>query len=123
MASNVSSANCSRQLRVARFCPTKSPRYPAKFLKSPERKSSITVRRASGNFSCNARVRLEPMKPAPPVIRRLGEVAGTKTRCEINKSLARKRKRVVVDLVLCEIEKVDRREKSRPKREQLLCCK
>src|SRR6266851_4060325 len=55
----------------------KSPRYPARFLKSPERKSSITVRRASGNFSCNASVRLEPMKPAPPVTRRLGADCGT----------------------------------------------
>src|SRR6266566_462889 len=31
----------------------------------------ITGRRVSGNFSCNASVRLEPMKPAPPVTRKL----------------------------------------------------
>src|SRR5439155_14794802 len=97
MASNVSSANCSRQLRVARFCPTKSPRYPARFLKSPERKSSITVRRASGNFSCNAKVRLEPIKPAPPVMMKLEEECNFKNENwrEIDKSCARKRKQRV----------------------------
>src|SRR5436305_6405991 len=73
MASNFWSPNCSRQSSVARFWATKSPRQPRKFLKSPERKSSITVRRASGNFSCRASVRLDPMKPAPPVITKLGE--------------------------------------------------
>ena len=40
-------------------------------LKSPERKSSITVSRESGNFSCNASVRLEPINPAPPVMTKL----------------------------------------------------
>src|SRR5438046_343289 len=70
MASNFSVPNCSCQSTVARFCATKSPRYPARFLKFPERKSSITVRCASGNFSCNASVRFEPMKPAPPVTSR-----------------------------------------------------
>src|SRR5262249_28588332 len=58
---------------VARFSATKSPRYPARFLKSPDRKSSITVRCASGNFSCNASVRFDPIKPAPPVITNLGD--------------------------------------------------
>ena len=51
----------------------------ARFLKSPERKSSITVRRASGNFSCRARTRFEPMKPAPPVTRRLRWESGENT--------------------------------------------
>src|SRR4029077_18642750 len=80
MASTFSSPNCSTQSRVARFCATKSPRYPARFLKLPERKSSITVRRASGNFSCSASVRLDPMKPAPPVTIRLegDSVEGTR---------------------------------------------
>ena len=34
-------------------------------------KSSITVRRASENLSCKVSVRLEPIKPAPPVTTRL----------------------------------------------------
>src|SRR5436305_13589301 len=77
--SNLSSPNCSRQSSVARFLAIKSPRYPRRFLQSPERKSSITDKRASVNFSCRASVRLEPMKPAPPVTSKLREdlVGGT----------------------------------------------
>src|SRR5881398_3578088 len=97
MVSNFSSPNCSCQSSVARFCATKSPRYPARFLKLPERKSSITVRRASGNFSCRASVRLDPMKPAPPVITKLGEECNLEkvNWREIDKSWPGKRKQRV----------------------------
>src|SRR6266581_1238620 len=97
MASKLSSPKFSRQSRVAKFCVTKSPRYPARFLKLPERKSSITVRRAFGNFSCRTSARLDPMKPAPPVITKLGEECNLENVNwrEIDKSWPGKRKQRV----------------------------
>src|SRR6266545_1198692 len=97
MASNFSSPNWSCQSRFARFCATKSPRYPARFLKSPERKSSMTVRRASGNLSCKVSVTFEPMKPAPPVTTRLREECNfeNKNWRDIDKSWTSERKRRV----------------------------
>src|SRR4030095_4254907 len=97
MASNFSSPNCSCQSRVARFCATKSPPYPARFLKSPERKSSMTVREASGNFPCKPSVRLEPTKPAPPVTTRLREECNFENKDwrDIDKSWTNERKRRV----------------------------
>src|SRR5450759_2577886 len=67
MTSNTRSLNRAFQSIRERSAARKSPRNPWRLRKSPERKSSATTRRASGNFSCNAKARLDPMNPAPPV--------------------------------------------------------
>jgi len=45
---------------------------PCKVLEITGPEIIITVRCASGNFSCNISVRFDPMNPAPPVMMNLG---------------------------------------------------
>jgi len=50
-----------------RFLAIKSPRYPRRFLKSPDRKIIDHSQARVVNFSCRGEREIGAMKPAPPV--------------------------------------------------------